>query len=148
MEERLRVFVASSSEKLAVARGVGDVLRGDESLDVHTWDQDVFTLSASYIESLEAELDRADFAIVILTADDPATVRREAVNLPRDNVVYELGLFMGRLGRARCFFFVDGDSATRIASDLSGVRAADFYNERTNRATGRPSLEDRATEAR
>jgi predicted nucleotide-binding protein len=125
MAHQLRVFVASSSEQISVAKAVAEVLKSPD-FDVKVWDEEIFSFSASYIESLEKELEHADFAVVILTADDSGNVRRKKVNLPRDNVVFELGLFIGRLGRERCFFFVDRDSGTRIASDLSGVKPVAF----------------------
>jgi len=61
-----------------------------------------------------------------MTTDDVACVRQEVANLPRDNVIFELGLFIARLGRERCFFFIDATSDTRVLSDLSGVKAVDF----------------------
>ncbi len=140
MNAALKVFVASSSEQLPVARELAETLRRQPGLAVECWDEEVFAFSQSYIESLEAQLDRADFALVILTADDSANVRRKKVNLPRDNVIFELGLFIGRLGRQRCFFFVDADSDTRIASDLSGVEPVNFYRDAAAVAAGRPGL--------
>jgi len=127
LTDRIRVFVASSSEQLPIVHRVAELLDESDLLDIQPWEEDVFELSAAYIESLERELDRADFAVVILTADDSAQVRQKDVNLPRDNVVFELGLFIGRLGRERCLFFVDRDSETRIATDLSGVEPA-YYS--------------------
>lgn len=140
MSEPLRVFVASSSEQLAAAREVAGALAGDARLAVEPWSEGAFEFSKSYIESLEAQLDGADFAVVILTADDAAVVRDKAVNLPRDNVIFELGLFIGRLGRDRCFFFVDRDADTRIASDLEGVKPVHYYRDPAALAAGRPSL--------
>lgn len=125
MTDTLRVFVASSSEQIKVAKAVAEALNSPK-LEAKVWDEETFNFSAAYIESLEDELDRADFAIVILTGDDPGNIRENDVNLPRDNVIFELGLFMGRLGRERCFFFVARDSRTRIASDLSGVKQVEF----------------------
>lgn len=125
MADPLRVFVASSSEQIKVAKAVAAALESPQ-LQARVWDEETFNFSDAYIESLEKELDRADFAIVILTGDDPGNVREKDVNLPRDNVIFELGLFMGRLGRERCFFFVAHDSRTRIASDLSGVKSVEF----------------------
>lgn len=121
----LRVFVASSSEQIGVAKAVAAAVKSPQ-LEAKVWDEETFDFSAAYIESLEKELERADFAIVILTGDDPGNIREKDVNLPRDNVIFELGLFMGRLGRERCFFFVARDSRTRIASDLSGVKSVEF----------------------
>lgn len=138
MSDAMRVFVASSSEQIAVARAAAAALQSPQ-LEPKVWDEETFNFSASYIESLEKELERADFAVVILTADDAANVRRKKVNLPRDNVIFELGLFTGRLGRERCFFAVDAKSATQVASDLSGVKSVTFHRDGAD--PERPGLE-------
>lgn len=122
----LLVFVASSSEQLDTAVELAAGLSDGSTLLAYPWTEKTFTFSDTYIESLENELDRADFGVVVMTASDSGVVRRKKVNLPRDNVVFELGLFMGRLGRKRCFFLVDEDSDTTIASDLTGVKPAGF----------------------
>jgi Predicted nucleotide-binding protein containing TIR-like domain len=140
MPDMMRVFVASSSEQIEVARSAAAALQSPE-LEAKVWDEETFDFSDSYIESLENELDRADFAVVIFTADDPANVRSKKVNLPRDNVIFELGLFTGRLGRKRCFFVVDGMSTTEVASDLSGVNYVKFYRDAGSTDSSRPSLD-------
>jgi hypothetical protein len=139
MSEKPRVFIASSSEQLAVAQQIAKALNDPKEWTVVVWDK-AFDFSASFIESLERELGRADFAMVVLTGDDVANVRKKAAVLPRDNVIFELGLFIGRLGRDRCFFFVDAASGTRIASDLSGVMAASYYPDTASPDLLRPSL--------
>jgi predicted nucleotide-binding protein with TIR-like domain len=135
----MRVFIASSSEQIAVARKVSEALAVDE-LTAKVWDEETFDFSAGFIESLEEELERADFAVVVLTADDHATMREKQVDLPRDNVIFELGLFIGRLGRERCFFLIDGSSQTEVASDLSGVNPVKFYGEGAPSSPGRRTL--------
>lgn len=139
MSDTMRVFVGSSSEQIPVARSAASALQSSE-LEVKVWDQDIFNFSDSYMESLEKELERADFAVVIFTADDHANVRHKKVNLPRDNVIFELGLFTGRLGRKRCFFVIDGASDTNVASDLSGINYVKFYGDGPSTDSGRPSL--------
>lgn len=136
------IFVASSSEQLPVARAIREQLAEPKEWEVRVWDSQ-FAFSDAYIESLEKALDAADFAVVVMTGDDVAVVREGRVVLPRDNVIFELGLFIGRLGRDRCAFFVDHASGTQIASDLSGVKAAEYWPpERMERGV-RPGLAER-----
>lgn len=141
MNEQIRVFIASSSEQISTAEGIARSLSGTPELDVQVWNKGVFDFSASYMESLEKVLEQADFAVVVLTADDRAEVRRQTVELPRDNVNFELGLFIGGLGREHCFFFIDGESRTRIASDLSGIEPVTFYPSVENQPSNKPTLE-------
>jgi hypothetical protein len=142
MKERPCIVIASSSEQIGTATRIADALGRSSEWSVLVWDR-LFDFSASYVESLENVLDRADFAVVVLTGDDTAIVREKVAVLPRDNVIFELGLFIGRLGRPRCFFFVDAETGTQIASDLSGVKAVSYYPDSVAPADPRrPRLAD------
>ncbi len=73
------------------------------------------------IEKLEEHLD-VDFAIVLLTPDDVGAVSTEPANLKsraRQNVVLELGLFLGALGRKKVCALHKG--ALELPSDFAGV---------------------------
>lgn len=72
------------------------------------------------IEKIEANQD-VGFAVVLMTADDEGGVRGSGVYEPRarQNVLLELGYFMGKLGRSRVFPLVKGD--IEIPSDFAGV---------------------------
>jgi hypothetical protein len=122
-----KVFIASSSEGLIVANAVRGLLLFElvDKAEVRPWTRE-FELSAAYIESLEKALWEMDFAVVVLTPDDVIT-SRDAENLaPRDNVVFELGLFIGRLGRERCFIVHEETPDLKLPTDLLGVKAATF----------------------
>lgn len=95
------VFVGSSSEGLEFARAVRSLLESDSEVTV--WREGAFRVGGTYIDTLAALLPRFDFAVLVLTPDDIVVSRDKEHFGPRDNVVFELGLFMGRLGRARTF---------------------------------------------
>ena len=98
--ERIRVFIISSVEALDIARAIQNALEHDPFLVV-IWTDGVFRASQYSIESLEKELDQSYFAIAIAQPDDITESRTKSVPTPRDNVIFELGFFMGRLGRQR-----------------------------------------------
>ena len=63
------------------------------------------------------------FAIVLLTPDDEGGLRggeKSGRHRARQNVIFELGFFIGRLGRQRVCALTKG-SAMEIPSDYSGV---------------------------
>ena len=102
-DQRPRVFIGSSSEGSEIAAEFQVAF--DRDCEVEVWDQGTFGLSQGTLESLVAALDRFDFAILVATADDMREMRGDRKAVPRDNVLFELGLFMGRLGRERLLRF-------------------------------------------
>src|SRR5207245_1960643 len=71
-------------------------------------------------------LDRFDFAVLVITPDDVVSSRESQKQAPRDNVMFELGLFMGRLGTARTFAVCSDAPNLKLPSDLAGVTMARF----------------------
>ena len=122
----LDIFVASASEGLAVAKAVRDALARDTRLQPRVWNEGTFKPSMTFIEAIEAELLRCDFAVLTLTPDDWLTSRGYTSMAPRDNVLFELGLFMGHLGRERTYFVCDKNENVKIPTDLLGVNPATF----------------------
>ena len=118
--EHPRVFVISSKEGLDVARQVRQNLDGDD-IAVYLWDQGTFGVSEYPISSLEDAIERADFTIAVARADDLLVSRGAEHGVPRDNVHFEYGISVGRLGRDRSFLLVDADSEVKLASDYAGL---------------------------
>jgi hypothetical protein len=121
---RPRVFIGSSAEGLGVAEAIQVNL--DYDCDVELWSQGVFGLSEGTLEALVDRLTQFDFAILILTPDDLVFSREEVKQSPRDNVLLELGLFIGALGRKRTFIVYDRNSRIKVPSDLAGVTSANY----------------------
>src|SRR5690349_13678701 len=121
-----RIFVGSSGEALEVCRAVQAELEGDFAVTV--WDQDVFKPSAGALESLVATLDASDAGIFVLRPDDLKTSRGTAAEVARDNVVLELGMFFGRMGRERTFMLTPEGAAPTLPTDLWGLTTLE-YNE-------------------
>jgi len=124
---RLKVFIASSSEGLEVAKAVRGLLLQElgEEAEVTIWTRE-FEFSSAYIESLERVSRESDFAVLVLTPDDVTTSRKAKKLAPRDNVIFELGLFIGSLGRERCFIVHEQRQDLKLPTDLLGVKAATF----------------------
>ncbi|MGH7453643.1 MAG: nucleotide-binding protein, partial [bacterium] len=118
--EKPTLFIGSSSEGLEVARAIEYQLKDDGEVTI--WNEGIFGLSLGTLESLVNAIERFDFAILVLTPDDLIVSRDISIQAPRDNVMFELGLFIGRLGRSRTFIVCDGDNKNmRLPSDLAGV---------------------------
>lgn len=75
----------------------------DHDAEVTVWHQGVFGPSGGSLESLVEMAPTFDFAVLVLTPDDVVTKRDKSKNAPRDNVLLELGLFIGILGEGSLF---------------------------------------------
>jgi hypothetical protein len=121
---RPALFIGSSSEGLRIAEAVQFVL--DPVCEVETWTQGIFGLNQGPLESLVLALSRFDFALLVLTADDMTLSRGTQQPAARDNVLFELGLFTGALGRDRTFMLYDRTNPPSLPSDLAGITPATF----------------------
>ncbi|MGE0681950.1 MAG: TIR domain-containing protein [Candidatus Binatia bacterium] len=119
------VFIGSSSESLAVAQKLKKALPCN-TMSVTLWTDGVFRASSFAVEDLLAQVKGADFAILVLGQDDTVISRRIKTSAPRDNVVFELGLFMGVLGRLRTLIVKPKRLVTKIPSDLLGLTPLEY----------------------
>jgi hypothetical protein len=121
-----KIFIGSSTEGLDVARAIEFQL--DRAAEITVWSDCVFGLGRGSLESLVIALYQFDFAVLVLTDDDMVISRDSTSQSPRDNVLFELGLFIGRLGRERTFIVYNRDKNLKLPSDLNGVSMADYGN--------------------
>ena len=119
------LFVGCSTEALPVAQAVQSALDHDPIV-VKVWTDDIFEASRFPIESLERELHRVDFAALVLSPDDKVVSRDIVTDAPRDNIVFELGLFMGALGHVRTFLVYPRGIDVKIPTDLKGITALTY----------------------
>ncbi|HEX3148137.1 MAG TPA: nucleotide-binding protein [Gemmataceae bacterium] len=123
------IFIGSSSEGLEVAREIE--LQLQTVAEPTIWKDGFFTLGSGTLESLVDALGQFDFAIMVLSPDDLLESRAQSYSSPRDNVLFELGLFMGRLGRRRTFIVSEEAANLKLPSDLAGIARA-TYRHRQN----------------
>lgn len=122
---QVRVFVMSSAESLPVTRLLVEHFQHDPFLTV-VWDHGVFRASNYTLDELEQQLELADFAIAIAHADDTVITRGDEWPTVRDNVVFELGMFIGFLGRKRAFLMEPREDKLKLPSDLAGLTTVSY----------------------
>lgn len=140
--QKLRIFIGSSKEGLLFAKRLQNELK--DIADAVVWDG-LFSLGETTIESLFSELRRATHAVLIATSDDSARIRGMSFTTPRDNVIFELGLFMGRLGRRRTYLVAD--KALKLPSDLAGLTLATFETDAATLAAATDDVARKVREA-
>ena len=125
-----RVFIGSSSEGIQYAEGLFSEL--EQTSQPVLWDQDVFSPTHHLLNDLDNTSEKFDHAAFILSPDDLRKSRGETSSVPRDNVIFELGLFVGSLGRDRVFLLVPGDKDISLPTDLAGITYLEYYPRADN----------------
>ena len=119
------LFVGSSKESLPIARMIQSNLAYDDFV-VRLWTDEAFGASQFPIIELEKQLREADFAVLVLGPDDEVLSRNEKSDAPRDNVIFELGLFMGALSHERTFMIIPRGCDIKIPTDLLGLTPMNY----------------------
>ena len=109
------------------------------------WTQGIFELTKSYLESLLDALDDTEFGLFIFGTDDVTKIRGADMNTARDNVVFELGLFIGRLGRKHTFIMMRRGFPTFTYRAIFWELVLQRFNRRPNLSDCRPRSDQPAT---
>ena len=118
-----RIFLGSSGEQAkllrAIARGLSEVA------DVEPWTT-TFNPGRSTLDRLVELSQEVDFAAFVFAQDDWTTSDRSESGQasPRDNVVFEAGLFGGALGIRRTFIL--HAQGSKLPSDLLGLTSVRY----------------------
>lgn len=114
-----KIFIGSSKEGVNLVRAIKERIK---FADVITWEKDTFRPSESTIVDLEKQTQNCDFAILVFTPDDTIIHRHKKYSTPRDNVTFELGLFMGAIGRDRTYILIEHNlPKLKLPTDLNGI---------------------------
>jgi len=124
------IFIGSSSEGLEIAKAVEAGIADDDCI-VYLWTENVFTAGTGTMERLEELVRSIDFGVLVCTRDDRIVNDERGVNMhaPRDNVILELGMCLGRLGRKRALIVKSRIRDLKIPSDLLGITTLDFEDD-------------------
>lgn len=122
-----KLFIGCSSEELGKANIVKGLLDNDFDVVIwndNMWDRSVFKLNSNFLHDLLKAPLKFDFGILIGTPDDKVESRGVELMQARDNIMFELGLFIGRLGIDKCAYLVE--KKVKEMSDLNGIFFSKF----------------------
>lgn len=116
--EKPRVFIGSSSRNIDLAKAVQREL---DKVNPVVWKQGEFKVGKTTFETLGDVANTNDFAIFVVSPGDPGW-----------NVIFELGMFIGRNGTERAFVLCAGEDRLKLErklSDMKGVTLAMYSKE-------------------
>jgi len=118
MDRKINVFIGGSSEAFNVAKKVSEILTESGRFNVVIWNKDTFTYNESFLSSLIKASLIYDFGIFVASSDDLVLIRENIDEIPRDNVIFEYGLFLGALGNKKTFLLQE--DTCKLPTDLLG----------------------------
>ena len=125
-----RIFIGSSVEGLNVAKAIQQNL--DHFAETTIWQQNIFQLSTPALTSLIKAVNSFDFGIFIFYPDDLVKIRGNEHLSVRDNVIFETGLFIGKLGMDKVYFVKPRNQDLHLPTDLLGIETGDYEANRTD----------------
>lgn len=128
-----RIFIGSSSEGLEIANQVKNQINAQLGnwIACETWqDGKVFSLNRNTLESLVKASRKYDYGILVASKDDVLFKRMKFFKVMRENVMFEMGLFLGSLGLQRAFLITH--DKVSLPSDFDGVTVVKYNTDNLN----------------
>ena len=136
------VFIGASSESQGVADAINLLLEHDAYSTV--WTEHPFPILDSTLSGLVQALDKYIFSVFVFSADDLTWMRAKERKVVRDNVLFELGLFLGRRGPRNCFAVAPRKVKPDFPSDLFGATLL-WYDDERAKTEPTPALKPAVT---
>ena len=128
---KCKIFIGSSREASQIAKSLQHELRDNAYSEL--WSQGLFRVGTVGLEDLVQAANGFDFGVFVFAPDDVIKMRDKQYSAVRDNVLFELGIFVGKLGPQRSFFVVpEHDDQLHLPSDLNGVTPAKYNSKEPN----------------
>ncbi|UOY92516.1 nucleotide-binding protein [Ectobacillus sp. JY-23] len=134
------VFIGSSREAMEYVNAVQKAL--EYHAEVNPWYAGVFQSGNYTMQDLEEQLQQNDFAVFICSPDDIIHIRGKTFLITRDNTLFEMGLFWGKLRKERVFYLLPKTTPKprddidlegyHFLSDLVGVNPLTYQTDVKN----------------
>lgn len=113
-----KIFIGSSMAGVGIAEKVKDYLSAVG--DCFVWnDPNIWEPNRSTFENLLRMVSYFDFGVFVATADDLTFTSGKIVVESRDNVILEMALFCGAMGRDKAYLLVE--DGIKLPSDFNGI---------------------------
>lgn len=125
-----KLFIGSSSEGSDIAKKLKEEIESEmgDWLECDLWNGGkIFDLNTSALDALMRASRKYDYGILVATKDDITKSRGTEAHVPRDNVMFEMGMFLGSLGLTRAFLFVERHS--KLPTDYNGITVPYFEKD-------------------
>jgi len=124
-----KIFIGSSSSGYNIAEEVKKNL--SKIADVYLWkDTGIWDINRSTFDNLLLMSNYFDFGVFVATSDDLTITNGSLVIKSRDNVILEMSLFLGAIGKNKAFLLVE--EGLNLPSDFNGIFMPRFSHENSH----------------
>lgn len=124
MDRVINIFIGGSKEGLKYGKIIKERFENIGTYNCVVWDKDVFQFNQSFLSSLSKASIVYDFGIFVASKDDLAVIRDDVYEVPRDNIIFEYGLFLGIMGNNRTYLVQE--DGCKLPTDLLGYTTPRF----------------------
>lgn len=132
LKHKPRIFIGSSSEAENIDRQVSHIIE-NLGAEVISWRKE-FKPGYYPLEVLLNLPSKIDGALLIATPDDQTVFRSMNLMSPRGNVIFELGIFISRLGKCRTGIVhvaIPNQPLADLPSDLDGLTVIKYSPDKS-----------------
>jgi len=121
-----KIFIGSSTAGYSIAEKLKAHFSKD--FDCLLWKESgVWEAGKSTFDNLLRIANYFDFGLFVATSDDLTVTNDRLVLEPRDNVILEMSLFLGALGRHKSFLLVE--EGVKLPTDFDGIYMPSFVRK-------------------
>lgn len=125
-DNKPKIFIGSSKSGLKAAEKVKTHLSNIG--ECFLWDESsIWEPNRSTFDNLLRMVSYFDFGVFVATADDLTLTNDHIVIEPRDNVILEMALFLGAMGKDKSFLLVE--KGIKLPTDFSGIYMPRFDDD-------------------
>ncbi len=124
-----QIFVGSSKEAEEIDKIISSKIVNFDATPIRWNDSKTFSPGIFPLEALLEMASKVDGALLIATADDLIHYRGKKRNSPRDNIIFEMGIFFAKLGKPRTVIVRVRDKQKgypELPSNLHGLTTLTF----------------------
>jgi Predicted nucleotide-binding protein containing TIR-like domain len=114
------IFFSSSSEAMNILDNLLLLISENDWALPQKWSQRTFQPGVSYLESFMRMTENCDFAVIVYSLDDRTDSRGQSYEAPRDNILFELGYFLAKLGPERVVVISPQSQRAKFPSNYAG----------------------------
>lgn len=130
-----KIFIGSSKECIKIAERIKNEINEHcgHWLECEPWNEGfVFETNKGTLECLVKASRKYEYGIFVASNDDMCLKRDIVTNTMRDNVLFEMGLFLGSLGLNRAFLITH--TSITLPSDFNGTTIIQYSETDINKA--------------